>query len=64
MPRIPLDCKKVNPRTDKIQLGDTGLPLRLWVKRIVLRIDSAVSNDGYGLQIMVAQPFQFWLVSI
>jgi hypothetical protein len=59
-----LGLQKINPRTDKIHLGDTGLPLRLWVKGIVLRIDSAVSGDGHGVQMMVAQPLQFWLVSI
>ena len=38
---------------------DAGLGLRLWAKGIVVRIDSAVSDEGFGVQMMVAQPFQF-----
>jgi len=38
---------------------DAGLGLRLWAKGIVIRIDSAVSDEGFGVQMMVAQPFQF-----
>jgi hypothetical protein len=33
--------------------------VRLWAKGIVIRIDSAVSDEGVGVQMMVAQPFQF-----
>ena len=38
---------------------DAGLGVRLWAKGIVIRIDSAVSDEGFGVQMMVAQPFQF-----
>jgi hypothetical protein len=38
---------------------DAGVGLRLWAKGIVVRIDSAVSDEGYGVQMMVSQPFQF-----
>jgi hypothetical protein len=38
---------------------DAGLGLRLWAKGLVIRIDSAVSDEGVGVQMMVAQPFQF-----
>lgn len=38
---------------------DAGLGVRLWAKGIVIRIDSAVSDEGVGVQMMVAQPFQF-----
>ena len=36
-----------------------GLGVRFWAKGIVARIDSAVSDEGFGVQMMVAQPFQF-----
>jgi hypothetical protein len=36
-----------------------GLGVRFWAKGIVARIDSAVSEEGFGVQMMVAQPFQF-----
>jgi hypothetical protein len=38
---------------------DAGLGLRLWAKGLVIRIDSAVSDEGAGVQMMVSQPFQF-----
>ena len=38
---------------------DVGFGLRLWAKGIVVRIDSAVSDEQFGVQMMVAQPFQF-----
>jgi hypothetical protein len=38
---------------------DAGLGLRAWAKGIVIRIDSAVSDEGFGVQMMISQPFQF-----
>lgn len=36
-----------------------GLGLRVWAKGIVARIDTAYSEEGLGLQMMISQPFQF-----
>jgi len=36
-----------------------GLGLRALAKGIVIRIDSAVSSESFGVQMMIAQPFQF-----
>ncbi len=38
---------------------DAGLGLRLWAKELVIRIDTAVSDEEVGVQMMVSQPFQF-----
>jgi outer membrane protein assembly factor BamA len=38
---------------------DAGLGLRFNAKGMVLRIDTAVSEEDYWIQMMVAQPFQF-----
>ena len=38
---------------------DVGLGIRAWAKGIVIRIDSAVSDEDFGVQMMVSQPFQF-----
>jgi hypothetical protein len=38
---------------------DAGLGVRFWAKGLVARIDTAVSDEGFGIQMMVAQPFQF-----
>jgi hypothetical protein len=38
---------------------DAGLGIRAWAQGIVVRIDSAYSNEGIGVQMMIAQPFQF-----
>ena len=38
---------------------DAGLGLRLWAKGLVVRLDTALSNEGVGVQMMVSQPFQF-----
>jgi hypothetical protein len=37
----------------------SGLGVRFWAKGLVARIDSAVSDEGFGVQMIVAQPFQF-----
>jgi len=36
-----------------------GLGLRVWAKGIVARIDTAYSEEGLGIQMMISQPFQF-----
>ena len=38
---------------------DAGLGLRLWAKGIVARIDTAVSDEGAQVQMIISQPFQF-----
>ena len=38
---------------------DAGLGLRFNAKGMVLRIDTAVSDEDYWIQMMVSQPFQF-----
>lgn len=38
---------------------NVGLGLRLWAKGLVARIDTAVSDEGLGVAMMVSQPFQF-----
>jgi hypothetical protein len=36
-----------------------GFGVRAWAQGIVIRIDTAYSDEGVGLQMMIAQPFQF-----
>ena len=38
---------------------NVGLGMRAWAKGIVIRIDTAVSEEEVGVQMMVSQPFQF-----
>jgi surface antigen Omp85-like protein len=38
---------------------DAGIGLRAWVKGFVLRVDTAISNEDFGIQMMIGQPFQF-----
>ena len=38
---------------------NVGLGLRAWAKGIVVRVDTAVSDEGVGVVMMVSQPFQF-----
>jgi hypothetical protein len=38
---------------------DGGIGVRLWAKGLVVRVDTALSNEGVGVQMMVSQPFQF-----
>jgi hypothetical protein len=38
---------------------DAGLGVRFWAKGLVARIDTAVSDEGFGIAMMVSQPFQF-----
>lgn len=38
---------------------DAGVGLRAWAKGLVIRIDTAASDEGLGVQMMVSQPFQF-----
>jgi Omp85 superfamily domain len=36
-----------------------GLGVRVWAKGILARIDTAFSEEGFGIQMMISQPFQF-----
>jgi hypothetical protein len=38
---------------------DAGIGLRAWAKGLVARVDVAYSDEGMGVQMMIAQPFQF-----
>ena len=38
---------------------DLGVGLRAWANGVVVRLDTAWSDEGGGIQMMVAQPFQF-----
>jgi hypothetical protein len=38
---------------------DAGIGIRAWAKGIVARIDKAYSDEGFGVQMMISQPFQF-----
>ena len=38
---------------------DVGLGLRAWFKGFVVRVDTAGSDEGVGIQMMVGHPFQF-----
>jgi len=39
--------------------ADAGLGIRLMTKGLVVRIDAAASDENFGIQMMVGQPFQF-----
>jgi len=38
---------------------DLGFGVRAMAKGLVVRIDTAVSDEGLQVQMMVSQPFQF-----
>lgn len=38
---------------------DAGIGLRAWVNGFVVRADTAVSSEGFGVQMMIGHPFQF-----
>jgi hypothetical protein len=38
---------------------DAGLGMRGMTKGVVVRIDTAASAEGFGVQMIIAQPFQF-----
>jgi hypothetical protein len=38
---------------------DAGVGIRAWAKGMVARVDLAYSEEGFGVQMMVSQPFQF-----
>jgi hypothetical protein len=38
---------------------NAGMGIRAWAKGLVVRVDTAYSNEGIGLQMMISQPFQF-----
>ena len=43
----------------RVSSWSAGLGVRFWAKGLVARIDSAVSDKGFEVRMMVAQPFQF-----
>jgi hypothetical protein len=38
---------------------DVGCGVRAWARGLVARVDVAYSDEGFGVQMMVGQPFQF-----
>jgi hypothetical protein len=38
----------------------TGLGIRAWASGFVLRVDTAFSDEGGQVQMMISQPFQFF----
>ena len=59
-----VEVGRVGPEYDQANLHsslkwDVGLGLRAWAKGIVVRLDTAWSDEGFGVQMMVGQPFQF-----
>ena len=38
---------------------DAGLGIRAMAKGLTVRIDTAVSNENWGVQMMIGHPFQF-----
>ena len=38
---------------------DGGLGIRLMAKGLTVRVDFAGSEEGFGTQMIIAQPFQF-----
>jgi outer membrane protein assembly factor BamA len=59
-----VEVGRVAPEWDFIRLHsnmkwNVGLGMRAWAKGIVIRIDTAVSDEEVGVQMMVSQPFQF-----
>jgi len=59
-----VEAGRVAPEYDLANLHssmkwDAGIGLRAWAKGLVVRIDTAASDEGLGVQMMVAQPFQF-----
>ena len=38
---------------------DLGLGIRAWAKGFVVRLDSAFSDEGAEVQMMISHPFQF-----
>ena len=36
-----------------------GFGLRAWAKGLVVRLDAAISDEDFGVQMMVGHPFQF-----
>ncbi len=38
---------------------DVGLGIRAMAKGMTVRIDTAVSNENWGVQMMIGYPFQF-----
>ena len=59
-----LETGRVAPSYDLANLHsslrwDGGLGLRVMAKGFVIRADAAVSDEDFGIQMMISQPFQF-----
>lgn len=59
-----VEAGRVAPEYDLANLHssmkwDAGIGLRAWAKGLVVRVDTAASDEGLGVQMMVSQPFQF-----
>ena len=37
-----------------------GFGIRAWASGFVLRVDTALSEEGASVQMMISQPFQFF----
>ena len=38
---------------------NSSISVRFWARGLVARIDAAYSDESFGIQMMVSQPFQF-----
>jgi len=59
-----VEAGRVAPSYDLVNLHsslrwDGGLGLRLLAKGFIIRADAAVSDEDFGIQMMISQPFQF-----
>ncbi len=59
-----VEIGRVAPKWDVEELHSdmkwsAGLGIRAWAKGIVVRVDTAASDEGVGVMMMVSQPFQF-----
>jgi hypothetical protein len=59
-----VELGRVAPEWDAEELHSdmnvsAGLGIRLWAKGILARIDSAFSEEGFGVQMMISHAFQF-----
>lgn len=59
-----VELGRVGPSWDVSELHSdmkwcAGVGLRVWAKGIVVRVDTAISEESVGVQMMVSQPFQF-----
>jgi hypothetical protein len=65
IPRVPfVEVGRVAPSWSVDELHsdmkwDVGFGVRAMAKGLVVRVDTAVSDEGLRVQMMVSQPFQF-----